>query len=86
MWPDPHEHVCISPQKCVRVFIHSLSFATLAVLYFVAPVMIFQQYEGWSYAEAVYYCFITLSTIGFGDYVAGEINSFLHLQPLMFFA
>ncbi|KAL2099400.1 hypothetical protein ACEWY4_005880 [Coilia grayii] len=57
-------------KKCVRVFIHSLSFAILAVLYFVAPVLVFQHYEGWSYAEAVYYSFITLSTIGFGDYVA----------------
>ncbi|XP_048084251.1 potassium channel subfamily K member 17 [Alosa alosa] len=57
-------------KRCVRVLVHSLSFAILAVLYFVAPVMLIQQYEDWSYAEAVYYCFITLSTIGFGDYVA----------------
>ncbi|RXN11443.1 potassium channel subfamily K member 17-like protein [Labeo rohita] len=50
---------------------------TIAFLYFVVPMLLFKEYEGWSYAEAIYYCFITLSTIGFGDYVADhnpEIN------------
>ncbi|EFA02339.1 Open rectifier potassium channel protein 1-like Protein [Tribolium castaneum] len=28
-------------------------------------------FEGWSYDVAVYYAFVTLTTIGFGDYVAG---------------
>ncbi|XP_074986061.1 potassium channel, subfamily K, member 16-like isoform X2 [Caretta caretta] len=28
--------------------------------------------EGWSYSEGVYFAFITLSTIGFGDYVVGK--------------
>ena len=27
------------------------------------------QYEGWSFFEGVYFAFITLSTIGFGDFV-----------------
>ncbi|KAL1258011.1 hypothetical protein QQF64_011255 [Cirrhinus molitorella] len=42
----------------------------VAFLYFVVPMLLFKEYEGWSYSEAIYYCFITLSTIGFGDYVA----------------
>uniref|UniRef100_A0AAY4AJ75 Potassium channel domain-containing protein n=1 Tax=Denticeps clupeoides TaxID=299321 RepID=A0AAY4AJ75_9TELE len=29
-------------------------------------------FEGWTYTESVYYCFITLSTIGFGDFVADD--------------
>jgi len=41
--------------------------------------LLFKEYEGWSYAEAIYYCFITLSTIGFGDYVAGRRP---HIQKL----
>lgn len=28
--------------------------------------------EGWSYMESFYFAFITLSTVGFGDYVIGE--------------
>ncbi|KTF87474.1 hypothetical protein cypCar_00049016, partial [Cyprinus carpio] len=63
--------------KCVRISIHSISFVSSAFLYFVVPMLLFKEYEGWSYAEAIYYCFITLSTIGFGDYVAGRR---LHIQ------
>ena len=31
----------------------------------------FQAMENWSYRTSIYYCFITLLTVGFGDYVAG---------------
>uniref|UniRef100_A0A3Q2P505 Potassium channel, subfamily K, member 17 n=1 Tax=Fundulus heteroclitus TaxID=8078 RepID=A0A3Q2P505_FUNHE len=39
-------------------------------LFFIVPMLVFQQHEGWTYSQAIYYCFITLSTIGFGDFVA----------------
>lgn len=31
---------------------------------------IFHHYENWSYFHSLYYCFVTLTTIGFGDMVA----------------
>ncbi|KOB71945.1 Two pore potassium channel protein sup-9 [Operophtera brumata] len=36
---------------------------------------VFSQYEGWGYFDALYYCFVTLTTIGFGDYVALQLTS-----------
>ncbi|XP_075049741.1 potassium channel, subfamily K, member 16-like isoform X2 [Mixophyes fleayi] len=36
------------------------------------PPLIFSEFERWTYREGVYYAFISLSTIGFGDYVVGS--------------
>lgn len=36
------------------------------------PALIFMLFEGWEYDVSVYYAFVTLSTIGFGDYCAGN--------------
>lgn len=38
------------------------------------PACLFVLFEGWDYALAVYYAFVTLTTIGFGDYVAGKFT------------
>ncbi|XP_053489868.1 potassium channel subfamily K member 17 [Ictalurus furcatus] len=59
-----------SYQKCVLVSLHFASFIGSAVLYLVVPMVFFKTYEGWTYAQGIYYCFITLSTVGFGDFVA----------------
>ena len=42
-----------------------------ALLFVFVPSAIFMQVEQWTYWEAVYYCTITLITIGFGDFVPG---------------
>lgn len=42
--------------------------------YIVIGSVLFGQWEGWDYVKASYFCFITLSTIGFGDYVPGIHN------------
>ena len=35
------------------------------------PSIAFMYMEDWTYDESLYYTFITLSTIGFGDYIGG---------------
>lgn len=41
------------------------------LLFLLLPPLLFSNKEGWTYEESFYYSFITLSTIGFGDYVIG---------------
>ncbi|CAF0956228.1 unnamed protein product [Brachionus calyciflorus] len=43
---------------------------------------IFSVYEGWSYFDAIYYSFITLTTIGFGDYVPLQKHYYLRKNPI----
>ncbi|XP_054470320.1 potassium channel subfamily K member 17 [Anoplopoma fimbria] len=57
-------------KRCTRFFVHLVSYLSGAVLFFVMPMIVFQLHEGWTFSQAIYYCFITLSTIGFGDFVA----------------
>ncbi|XP_061531112.1 potassium channel subfamily K member 5-like isoform X1 [Phycodurus eques] len=40
-------------------------------VHLVIPPLLFMSLEGWSYLEGFYFSFITLTTVGFGDYVAG---------------
>jgi len=42
---------------------------------------LYSSQEGWSYFESYYYCFITLTTIGFGDFVALQQDRSLTLRP-----
>lgn len=41
------------------------------LVHLVIPPFVFMVTEGWSYIEGLYFSFVTISTIGFGDLVAG---------------
>ncbi|XP_028994278.1 potassium channel subfamily K member 16-like [Betta splendens] len=49
----------------------SLFVFTGSLLFLVIPPLLFSYVEGWTFGEGFYFAFITLSTIGFGDYVVG---------------
>lgn len=44
----------------------------LVVSYILAGAYLFKYWEEWDYLDAAYFCFITLTTIGFGDLVPAK--------------
>ena len=47
--------------------------AVVALIFVILiPAVIFYAVEGWTYGEAIYYCFVSLTTVGFGDFVPGQ--------------
>lgn len=60
--------------KPLVAIVHATLLATLAVsCFFLIPAAIFSALEeNWNFLESFYFCFISLSTIGLGDYVPGE--------------
>ena len=40
-------------------------------LFVIIPGVIFSYIQDWTYFESIYFCFVTLTTVGFGDFVPG---------------
>uniref|UniRef100_UPI00358EA411 potassium channel subfamily K member 16-like n=1 Tax=Myxine glutinosa TaxID=7769 RepID=UPI00358EA411 len=67
-------------ERTVKIITAVLFFVSGFILFFFIPSIIFAAVEGWTYGESVYYSFVTLSTIGFGDYVAGSNPDKTYIQ------
>ncbi|KAJ7340960.1 hypothetical protein JRQ81_004247 [Phrynocephalus forsythii] len=58
-------------QRAANVLTRTCALVVGLLLFLLLPPLLFTAIEGWTYEEGFYYSFITLSTIGFGDYVIG---------------
>ena len=55
--------------------------------YIILGALLFQFFEDWDFVIGAYFCFITLSTIGFGDYVPGtSLDDWASQEKLIFCA
>ncbi|CAG5865259.1 unnamed protein product [Menidia menidia] len=63
------QHAGLEPRPAAAL--HFLLLLLLVVLgFFVAPAAVFSALEpGWSFLDGVYFCFVSLCTIGLGDFV-----------------
>ncbi|XP_074846259.1 potassium channel subfamily K member 1 [Carettochelys insculpta] len=72
--PVLYFHIRWGFSKQIVAIIHAviLGFVTVSCFFFI-PAAVFSVVEDdWNFLESFYFCFISLSTIGLGDYVPGE--------------
>ena len=62
------------PPKIGAVIRAVLLFMFGFCLFVLIPAALFTLKEEWSYGDAIYYSMITLTTVGFGDLVAGTVK------------
>ncbi|XP_041653399.1 potassium channel subfamily K member 4 [Cheilinus undulatus] len=55
----------------VRVISAVLSILVGCLIFLAVPTVVFQKVEDWTFLESLYFVVITLTTVGFGDYVPG---------------
>ncbi|KAF7228346.1 potassium channel subfamily K member 10 [Nothobranchius furzeri] len=55
----------------VRVISAVLSILIGCLIFLAVPTVVFQRVEKWTFLESLYFVVITLTTVGFGDYVPG---------------
>uniref|UniRef100_A0A3P9CCF6 Potassium channel, subfamily K, member 10a n=1 Tax=Maylandia zebra TaxID=106582 RepID=A0A3P9CCF6_9CICH len=62
-------------QTKIRVASTLLFILAGCILFVTIPAVIFKHIEGWTALESTYFVVITLTTVGIGDYVAGNLSS-----------
>ncbi|NXG15677.1 KCNKA protein, partial [Grallaria varia] len=75
-------------QTKIRVISTILFILAGCIVFVTIPAFIFKHIEGWTALESIYFVVVTLTTIGFGDFVAGG-NADIHYRewykPLVWF-
>lgn len=70
-----HRRWAMSKSKLATIHATCLAIV-IALLFLFIPACIFTSLEkDWDFLESLYFCFISLTTIGLGDYVPGETHS-----------
>ncbi|XP_072614406.1 potassium channel subfamily K member 4 isoform X1 [Vulpes vulpes] len=62
------------PPELVRILSAVLFLLIGCLLFVLTPTFVFCYVEGWSKLEAIYFVVVTLTTVGFGDYVADPLT------------
>lgn len=80
--PSPQKwHV---PPGLVRMLSAVLFLLIGCLLFVLTPTFVFSYMESWSKLEAIYFVIVTLTTVGFGDYVPGEANFAQRFPQLLY--
>ncbi|KAJ0049876.1 hypothetical protein NL108_005170, partial [Boleophthalmus pectinirostris] len=66
-------------QTTVRVISAILSILIGCLIFLAVPTVVFHKVEKWSFVESLYFVVITLTTVGFGDFVPG-IKRYIRLM------
>ncbi|XP_046704744.1 potassium channel subfamily K member 4 isoform X2 [Silurus meridionalis] len=67
----------------VRIISAVFSILIGCLIFIALPTVVFQKVEGWTFLEAGYFVVITLTTVGFGDYVAENRKKGIPLYKLL---
>ncbi|XP_063119924.1 potassium channel subfamily K member 4 isoform X3 [Rattus norvegicus] len=62
------------PPGLVRMLSAVLFLLIGCLLFVLTPTFVFSYMESWSKLEAIYFVIVTLTTVGFGDYVPGAVR------------
>lgn len=55
----------------------------LVIGYILGGAYFFSKSEEWNFLDAAYFCFITLTTIGFGDFVPAQVSFFFRVSSFI---
>eukprot|EP00794_Sanderia_malayensis_P020368 gene20368-22377_t len=57
--------------KVVHILLVFIVMVVASCVVFVFPAFVIAKLEDWTYFESIYFCFITMTTVGLGDYTPG---------------